>query len=287
MSGNGQRMPHRIQRMLSQLAAALLAVASCSQCAFRGIPVISSSGDREVVYPPPEWPAPLRADLFRPAGLPAPVVVLLHSGDLRSGDLRWQMRPLARKLRARGYAVLNATYRSAPRWRYPAPLDDVRALLDWIEKHGPGEGLDANRVALFGYSAGGHLALLNGMGDRRVKAIVAGAAPSDLLLFEGGRLVQSFLGGTRAEEPERYRLASPLHRVTRESPPVFLYHGTADEIVPPIHSWIMKCELDAAGVPNELFWLEGKGHVRGFLFGGEAEREALRFLDEKLLIKDR
>jgi acetyl esterase/lipase len=102
------------------------------------------------------------------------------------------------------------------------------------------------------------------------------------MLFEGGNLVRDFLGGTRQEMPEIYQLASPVFQVRPDSPPVFLYHGSRDEIVPPVHAAIMKSELDAAGVPMELFWLEGKGHVSAFIFGGQAEERAIDFLDRVL-----
>src|SRR5690606_29786760 len=157
--------------------------------------------------------------------------------------------------------------------------DDISAAIGWIEAHAQARNIDASRIAVFGYSAGGHLALLQGLRDPRVKAVAAGAAPSDLMLFEGGRLVRDFLGGTRAERPELYRAASPVFQVRGDSPPVFLYHGTEDHLVPPIHAWMMKQELDAANVPNELFWLPGKGHISGFILSGPAERRAIEFLE--------
>lgn len=268
--------------MMLRFLALLAMVLVSGQCAYLPRAGRAAAGpDRNVVFTPEDWPLPVRAELFRPERVdgPAPAVVLIHGGGLKLDDLRWQMRGIARKLSARGYFVMSVTYRGPPRWQYPAPMDDIRAAVDWLHTNADEQGIDPARIATFGYSAGGHLALLHGLRDPRVKAIVAGAAPSDLMLFEGGRLVQEFLDGTRAEQPERYRLASPLYQVHESSPPVFLYHGRHDEMVPPIHSWIMKCELDAAGVVNELHWLEGKGHVGAFLWGGPAEDKAIDFLD--------
>ncbi len=263
-----------------RLCAAALAVAASCGCGMFA-PTGPAGGSRgEVVYSPVGWPVEVRADVFAPRPGPAtPAVVLVHGGGMNFQDLRWQMRGLARRLADRGWFVLNITYRHPPGWTWPAPVDDVRAAVDWLETHAAGQNIDPSRIAVYGYSAGGHLALLQGLRDPRVKAVVAGAAPSDLMLFEGGRLVRDFLGGTRADVPERYRAASPVFHVTSESPPVFLYHGTRDELVPPIHAWMMKQELDAAGVPNELHWLEGKGHVSGFLLSGPAERRAMDFLE--------
>lgn len=269
--------------MILRLLLSLALAASCCQCSF--FPG-KSSVTRNITYTPDHWPAPVRANLYQ--ALPTadsekrPAVILIHGGGFRMKDLRWQMAPIARKLAARGYFVMNLTYRNPPGWIYPAPMDDVRTAIDWIIENADAQNIDPSRIATFGYSAGGHLALLNGLRDPRVKAIVAGAAPSDLMLFEGGKLVHDFIGGTRAEQPQRYRDASPVFQVNENSPPVFLYHGTADSLVPPMHAWMIKGELDAAGVPNELFWLEGKGHVGTFIFAAPAVDRAIDFLDRTL-----
>jgi len=271
-----------IARLLASLGLAL----GLSQCAISGLGGGGGTTTRNVVYTPETWPASIHANLYQPPGKiwneASPAVVLIHGGGLKFKDLRWQMGGIARKLAARGYFVMNVTYRHPPGWTYPAPMDDIRAAVDWLVENAAAQGIDPERIATFGYSAGGHLALLNGFQDKRIKAIVAGAAPSDLMLFEGGRLVRDFIGGTRREQPDRYRSASPVFQVGEDSPPVFLYHGSRDEMVPPIHAWLMKSELDAAGVPNELHWLEDRGHVGAFLRGGEAERRAIDFLDRVL-----
>ncbi len=197
-------------------------------------------------------------------------------------DLRWQMRGIARRLAARGYFVMNVTYRNAPDWEFPAPVEDLMAAMDWIGNNAGAYGIDSSRIATFGYSAGGHLALLAGFWDERVGAIVAGAAPADLMLFEGGVLVGQSLGGSRGEHPGRYRAVSPVHQLHREAPPVFLYHGTRDRMIPPVHAAMMKSALDDAGVAGELHWIEGKGHVGAFLSSGEAVDRAIGFLDRVL-----
>ena len=239
---------------------------------------------RSVVYTPEDWPARLKADLYEPpqSKPPAPVVILVHGTGWFTTDQRWQMQGLARKLAKHGYFVMNLTYRMSPEWGYPAPVDDLGKALDWIDANAAANNLDRKRVALFGYSAGGHLVLLRGLRDHRVKAIVAGAAPADLMWFDGGKLVEAFIGGTRAQYPEVYREASPIHLVRRGSPPVFLYHGGNDSLIPPVHALAMKDALDRAHVPNELYILEGKTHVTAYLQSGPAEIRAISFLDRHL-----
>lgn len=236
----------------------------------------------DVTYTPPARSAPMAGDIYRPetAG-PHPAILMIH-GDGRIGnDGRWQMAGIARQLALNGYYVFNITYRMAPEWTYPAPLVDVRAALDWMEENAAEQGIDAERIAVFGYSAGGYAGSLAALTDerKRVKAVVAGGAPSDLTYYSRGKLIRDFLGGTLEEAPELFHEASPVNHVTPSSPPYFLYHGEDDTLVNPDHLREMEVELKAKGVPHEIFWIRGKGHIRAFLFPDGAIEAAIRFLD--------
>jgi dipeptidyl aminopeptidase/acylaminoacyl peptidase len=141
-------------------------------------------------------------------------------------------------------------------------------------------------VAVFGYSAGGHLALLAGLMDgpeaTRVQAVVAGGAPSDLRFYDDGKLVVGYMGARKAEAPEAYADSAPVTHVDAGDPPVFLYHARWDNIVPPEHARAMAAALAAAGVRHELYWLGGRGHITGFVFEGGSEKAAVDFLDRVL-----
>lgn len=242
---------------------------------------------RDIVYTPENWPERVMGDLYRPqthGGSPA--VLLIHGGGWTGKDGRWQMDPIAVRLAKRGYVVFNVTYRLAPRWRYPAPIDDLREAVKWMRRHAGENGIDPERIATFGYSAGGYLAaatgLVEGRGRSHIRAIVAGGAPSDLTFYPGGDLVPQFLGGTQQQFPRRFREASPVNDVTRSSPPMFLYHGTADQLVKPEHPLAMIHTLGNSGVSHESYWIEGRGHVSAFLFPADAVDRAMEFLDRKM-----
>ena len=64
-------------------------------------------------------------------------------------------------------------YRLSGEARFPAPLEDVRAAVDWVRDHAADYGLDPGRVFLWGDSAGGHLALLAALTGSAVGAVVA------------------------------------------------------------------------------------------------------------------
>lgn len=237
---------------------------------------------RNVVFTPPGWPEAVKADLYVPKGQgPFPGVLLIHGGAWSHRDNRWQMLGIARHLAERGYVVLNANYRGLPEWRYPAPVEDLKEAAKWLRTHAGENRMDPRRMATYGYSAGGHLAALIGFREH-FQAVVAGAAPTDLEFGGGGPIVEAFLGGTIQEIPQVYHEASPLFDVTARTPPVFQFQGTKDHTVSVEHTRMLHAALDAAGVKNEVRWVEGRTHVTAFLFSDGAKAAAIDFLDRTL-----
>ena len=168
----------------------------------------------------------------------------------------------------------------------------MQQAVRWLRGHAADYHVDPQRIGAWGYSAGAHLAaMLGGMspGDRlyqpgaEVKAVVAGGIPSDLRKFHGGTIVPKFLGERWTENSVAFRESSPAAYVTPGDPPVFLYHGGWDQLVPFDQASDYKLALDAAGVPNELYeLLRGLGHITAFLMDGEAVQRGLDFLDRHL-----
>lgn len=258
-------------------------------CVMMPSPASSGGGvERDVVFTPGNWPKPMKADVWRPkeGGL-RPGVLLLHGGGLTDEGGRWQMNGIAGKLAARGYVVVNATYRTAPAYQYPVPLEDVKAALDWMRTDGVKYGIDRSRIATFGYSAGGYLASQVALTDdaprrERVKAIVTGGAPTDLVFYAEGKLIPDFLGGKLYEVPERFYEASPANHVTRSSPPIFIYHGMKDKLVRPEHPLLMVRKYQEAGARCETVWMWDRGHIGGFVFSDAAVEKAIGFLDREM-----
>ena len=282
-----------IVRRFSAVLAVLMSAGCVATCPTASTPPSAKRVDTDftmisdVVFTPPGWPKALEADIYQPKGDGVfPGVLLIYGGSWSSADHRWQMKLLARKLARRGYVVMNATYRGTPEFKYPAPVDDLREALRWMRAHAADYHINSQKVATYGFSAGGHLAALVGVLDGppevQVQAIVAASAPADLTLYPGGEILPRFLGATYEENPGLYRDASPVSHVTPNSPPVFIYQGTDDKTVSPDHSRAIHAALDRAGVPNELRWVEGKGHAAMLLLAGDAEDAAVDFLDRTL-----
>jgi len=246
---------------------------------------------RDIVYSEPGWPQALRADLYLPQKRgPLAVVIVIHGGGWANRS-RDDMTPISRDLVQRGYAVMNLDYRFAPKYTFPAQLDDLQQARSWLTANAELYQLDLNRVNAWGYSSGAHLAaLLGGLEQKessasptrelpRLRAVVAGGIPADLTKYSNSPIVMRFMGGARDDMPERYAQASPQHHVSAGDPPVFLYHGKLDSLVSKEQSMDYHDALIAAGVDTELYLHNWHGHMSMFLFGGDAEARAMDFLD--------
>ena len=86
-----------------------------------------------------------------------PVIVSVHGGAWLYGS-RVQYQFYCMSLAQRGFAVINFDYRLAPEYKFPASLEDVCLVFDWLARHGSEYGLDTENIIVVGDSAGGHLA---------------------------------------------------------------------------------------------------------------------------------
>ncbi len=253
-------------------------------------PVAQYALDRrieDIVFTRQDWPVELRADLLLPRKRGShPVVVTVHGGGWANRD-RADMAALGAKLARHGYAVFNVSYRFAPRFTYPAQLDDLREALRWLDRNADRYALDRERINTWGFSSGAHLAALvaahdTGAGEDgrpSVRAVVAGGIPSDLRKYDDSPIVERFIGGRRDALPAVYADASPVVHVSPDDPPVFIYHGALDRLVTPDQARDYYAELRRQDVDAELFVHRWRGHASLFLFGGEAEDRAIDFLN--------
>ncbi|MGM0985883.1 MAG: alpha/beta hydrolase fold domain-containing protein [Pseudomonadota bacterium] len=248
-------------------------------------------------YTPPDWPQALQARILLPdtsTDQRRPAALLVHGGgwQRRSPD---DMDAIAERLAERGYVTVNIAYRFAPEHRFPAQLHDLQQAMAWIHEHADDWRIDTDRIVGVGYSSGAHLVSLLGVssgvealaephgGDHtRLAAVLGGGLPSDLFKFDDGRLVVEFIGGTRAEKPGAYRLASPIYHVDDDTPPHFLFHGRWDGLVPVDHAVDFHARLLAQRVESELYLQHYRGHFTSFLTRGSAIEAGIAFLDKQL-----
>jgi acetyl esterase/lipase len=197
-----------------------------------------------------------------------PVIIVVHGGSWRGGD-NSQLEGMNRYLAAAGYAVAAINYRLAPAFRFPAPIEDIRGSISFLEERADEFGIDSSRVVLLGRSAGGHLALLAAytLGHEAIRGVVGLYPPTDMhwswqhpspkRIMDSNGAITDFLGGTLEEVPDTFDQASPIRFVRPDSPPTLLIHGGKDMLVSPLQSNRLATELEREIVPHfhlELGW---------------------------------
>jgi len=229
----------------------------------------------------------LRLDLYLPSTEEAsPFVVYAHGGGWIGGDKGH--RPMFDRLVEKGFAVADIQYRLAQEKQYPAAVRDVVAAVKWVRANAGEYGIDSDRGALMGYSAGAHLAALVAVAPDHenfqpdefhpdvpvgVDALVGYSGPYDFTDSGIGEnpLVAAFFG---ADAPmERLEEGSPVSHVEGDDPPALLIHGTDDNVVPHRSTTALADAYRNAGVPVEVLTGDGVGH--GMIDNDEWREETL------------
>jgi acetyl esterase/lipase len=232
---------------------------------------------RELLYRTVLGYRPLALDLHVPAS-PAdpPLVVYVHGGAFRRGH-RSSLSPVLADadlfgwLPRQGFAVASVDYRLSGEAPWPACVEDVVTALDWLRDNAAGLGVDTTRVAVWGESAGGYLAVMAGLtSETRVRGIVDWYGPTDFgtMAAQGAPWTDEpdspesqLLGAPVQSVPELARRASPCTRVTAASPPLLIMHGTADQFVPFGQARQLAQAYRAAGAQVELIAVPGGAHL--------------------------
>ncbi|WP_149360199.1 alpha/beta hydrolase fold domain-containing protein [Lolliginicoccus suaedae] len=184
-----------------------------------------------------------------PGGRPA--IIQVHGGGWTVGTRKDQAIPLLTHLAANGWVGFNIDYRLSPRSRWPDHIVDVKQAIAWVREHASEYGIDPGFITITGGSAGGHLCALAALtpGDPRFQpgfedadTSVAACVPFygvyDLLDEDrhhfrpiGSLLQRNVFRARRKQQPDLFRAASPLHRITADAPPFLVIHGDRDSLV--------------------------------------------------------
>ncbi len=222
----------------------------------------------------------LEMDIYRPKGAwgELPAVVCVHGGGWGKGSRVNHTQP-AQALAARGYVTATISYRLSGEAPFPAQIQDCKAAVRFLRANAKKYGIDPDNIGAIGHSAGGHLvALLATAGEVKeleggggnagfssaIQAAVPMGAQTDFMSVRNREVSsqkeiwQQFLGGSQAEQPETYRLASPLSHLDKDDPPCWFITGEHDD--PSTHADKIRQQMEELGIQSELTVIKDAPH---------------------------
>jgi acetyl esterase/lipase len=237
--------------------------------------------ERNVIYTDDSGPA-LGMDLYYPVAqrAPARLILFVHGGGFTSGDKSFVNGMLElRAILDRGYVVASVNYRLAPRYPFPAAVQDVRHAVRHLRANARRYAIDPDWIGAWGLSAGGNLVSLLGVTGHedeldddnrddnryegvssRVQAVVDMFGPTDFRLLATTGLFDSYLNSPNAGREQLLARASPVTYVTRDAAPFLIMHGDRDTVVPLEQSRLLYERLTAAGARAQLVVVRNAEH---------------------------
>jgi acetyl esterase/lipase len=245
-------------------------------------------------------------DIYIPAGTKGklPLVVFIHGGGWISNDKYADMGYMSNTIAAvlnKGMALASIDYRFATQAVFPAILQDCNNAVSFLYDNAAKYNFDSNKIALMGFSAGGHLASLMGTSQNnkvsnfyfpgtyrplQYKAVVDFYGPIDLVLLPGNEDGQSpesiLIGAAPLVRPDLAKAASPLTYIYKSDPPFLIYHGEKDNLVSNKQSKLFSAWLNHYGVKNELTIVKDAPHFGTMYDVEEIRNKVVAFLEQHL-----
>lgn len=247
-----------------------------------------------------------RLDLYLPKDRKGkrPLLVWIHGGAWKAGDKRQGLGALGTYLRDGNYIGASVEYRFSQDAIWPAQIHDCKAAIRWLRGNADKYGIDPDRIAVAGGSAGGHLVAMLGTSggvkelegtlgaytavSSRVSCVVdlfgpadfpsITNAPSQLRHGDADSPEALLIGGRIAEKPEAARSVSPVTYASEDDPPFMIVHGTEDRTVPFQQSEAMNAALLKAEVKTKPVFIAMEGGGHGFR-SEELNRRIAQFYD--------
>jgi len=245
-------------------------------------------------------------DIYLPADSKGklPFVVFIHGGGWIGNDKYADMGYMPNTIAAmlnQGIAVASIDYRFAMQAVFPSIIQDCNKAVSYLYDNADKYGLDKNRIALMGFSAGGHLAALMGTSQNnevsnfyfsntyrpfQYKAVVDFYGPVDLVLLPGNEDEKSpealLIGATPLERPDLAKAASPITYLDKNDPPFLIFHGEKDTMVSNKQSKLFSAWLNYYGVKNELTIVKDAPHFGAMYDVDEIRNKVIAFLTQHL-----
>ena len=231
----------------------------------------------------------LALPLKRSNDKPLPVIAYIHGGAWRAGSKNGGLNRLHDFLKTGEYAGVSIGYRLSQQVKWPAQIHDCKAAIRWIKANAKKYGLDGDRIAVHGTSAGGHLVAILGTSagvesmdgaigphtdqSTRVQCVIDYYGPTNFLRMNDfeSRIdhdaadspESQLIGGAIQENKKQTLTADPISYIDKGDVPFLIMHGTRDMLVPYNQSVLLHNALEKAGVSSVLLTVEGGGHGGG------------------------
>ncbi|QQR91586.1 MAG: alpha/beta hydrolase [Myxococcales bacterium] len=254
-----------------------------------------------------------KLDIYLPtdsSDMRLPALLWVHGGGWAGGSRLSESEFALRQLE-RGYVVVGVGYRLSWEAPYPAALVDVRNAVRFLKKNASDYHIDPNHIAIWGASAGGHLAALVGttghmdnaaVGDyvgisSEVQAVIDWWGPSDFLAMshQWPARCKSHRDSTAASSPESRllecpvlecpdaaRAANPITYLSAKTPPFLIMAGDSDCTVPPKQSELLWAALKRHHVSVEFALIKGAEHGGPRWYDPAVQAKVDTFLDRYL-----
>lgn len=242
---------------------------------------------RNIPYSTPAAGRKLLLDVYSPPatfGKRLPAILMVHGGGWRSGD-RSHNNTLAGQLAAKGFVAIPVEYRLSTEALYPAAVHDVKAAIRWMRANAKKYGIDPNRIAVLGFSAGGQLAALVGSthqnptfegtgGNARFSSEVQAIVDIDgVLAFihpESGEgddtrstsAATYWFGYSKSQRPALWQEASALNHIDTHTPPMLFINSSVGRMHAGRDDLILK--LNQFGTYSEVHTFSEAPHT--FMF---------------------
>lgn len=225
-----------------------------------------------------------KLDVYRPKAAgddKLPVIVSIHGGGWVYGD-KERYQYYCMNLAERGFAVVNFTYRLAPDFKFPAPLEDANLVMTWIMNNAEVYNMDVERIFAVGDSAGGQqLALYSSICTNpeyapkydfkvpdgfsfRAVALNCGAYITDVndKTIDTGALMAEYLPNQGDEE--EIDMISVCQHISPDFPPAFVMTATGDFLRNQAPELVKK--LIENNIEHELHYYGDREHELGHVF---------------------
>lgn len=203
-----------------------------------------------------------------------PVVVFIHGGGWTKGDndqVTWQVFNSAKQ----GFVGVSISYRLIQEASFPTCIEDVKQAIRYLKSLEGELPIDIERIGVWGYSAGAHLALMIALTPEdhfktnfyseyssSIKTVMAVSAPTDFVARVKNRGTLTQFSKYQNTDEKFQKEMSPITYINKDQIPVYLLHGTEDPIVNPYHYKNFKDQCKASGVENfKLYEFEDAGHM--------------------------